>query len=163
MEIRLGTKKDLEEVSVLLAHFRLEHKLIKGISSSLNIEQARIEYIEYLDSGFPVYVALNDEEEFMGFIVLRVEEKIVWVEVIYVSESFRRMRVAESLYKKAECFAIELGGETLYNWILPNNHKIVSFLSKQGYDVLNMIEIRKLYENEQLENTIVVGEHKYRY
>jgi hypothetical protein len=38
---------------------------------------------------------------------------------------------------------MELGGDTLYNWVLPNNYRSIPFLKKHGYDVLNLIEVRK--------------------
>ena len=162
MNIRKATKKDLDQVAALIAQFRLEHKLIKGIKSTLNIDQAKIEFMEYLESGFPIYLA-TDDEKVLGYIVCRVDDDVVWVESIYIVEAERRNGIALSLYKKAEEIVADLGGETLYNWVLPNNDKIIKFLSKQGYDVLNMIEIRKLNKNEKLINQINVGDHQYLY
>lgn len=88
---------------------------------------------------------------------------MVWVESIYVESDFRQQGIASILFDKAEEKAKELGGTTLYNWIHPNNHKMIQFLSSKGYNVLNLIEIRKPLENENLTTTIQVGDHHYWY
>lgn len=162
MNVRLATKNDLDKVAALIAQFRLEHKQIKGIKSTLNIDQARIEFLEYLDSNFQTYLAINDDDA-LGYIVCRVDEEVVWVESIYVVEAERRNGVALSLFNTAEEIVAELGGDTLYNWVLPNNDKIIKFLSRQGYNVLNMIEIRKPYKDEKFKSLMNVGDHQYFY
>ena len=40
---------------------------------------------------------------------------------------------------------------------------MIAFLSKRGYTVLNLIEIRKPYQGEQPTKTICVGEHEFDY
>ena len=42
-------------------------------------------------------------------------------------------------------------------------HRMINFLRKRGYTVLNLIEIRKPYEGENLTQTIRVGEHEFDY
>ena len=51
----------------------------------------------------------------------------------------------------------------VYNYVHPNNHHMIDFLRKRGYTVLNLIEIRKPYQGEQLSQTIQVGERKFDY
>ena len=55
------------------------------------------------------------------------------------------------------------GGDTVYNWIRPDNRVIVSFLRKRGYKVLNLIEIRRPRRNEKLTSRIQVGECEFDY
>lgn len=55
------------------------------------------------------------------------------------------------------------GDDTVYNYIHPNNHRMIEFLRNRGYTVLNLIEIRKPYKGEKLTQTIVVGEHEFDY
>jgi len=56
-----------------------------------------------------------------------------------------------------------LGGTTVFNWVHPNNDKMIKFLSKMGYNVLNLIEIRKPWKNEILTQKIRVENHDYNY
>ena len=57
----------------------------------------------------------------------------------------------------------EYGEETVYNYVHPNNHRMIGFLRKRGYTVLNLVEIRKPYQGEKLTQTITVGEHEFDY
>lgn len=40
---------------------------------------------------------------------------------------------------------------------------MIEFLRKHGYTVLNLIEIRKPYQDETLTQTITVGEYEFDY
>ena len=55
------------------------------------------------------------------------------------------------------------GDDTVYNYVPPNNHRMIEFLRDRGYTVLNLIEIRKPYKDEKLTQTIMVGEHEFDY
>lgn len=43
-------------------------------------------------------------------------------------------------------------------YVHPNNDRMIGFLRKHGYTVLNLIEIRRPYQGENIHNTIHVGE-----
>lgn len=44
-----------------------------------------------------------------------------------------------------------------------NNDVMISFLKSKGYDVLNLIEIRKPYEKEDNKEIIQIKNNKFRY
>ena len=117
---------------------------------------------EYLSSKFPVYAALVDGE-YAGYVVCRVDGEVVWVESIFVKEKFRRCGVATALHNKAEEIAASYGDDTVYNYVHPNNNRMIEFLRKRGYTVLNLIEIRKPYKDEKLTQMITVGKHEFNY
>ena len=104
---------------------------------------------EYLSAKFPVYAALVDGE-YAGYVVCRVDSEVVWVESIFVKAEYRRHGVATALHSKAEEIAASYGDDTVYNYIHPNNHRMIEFLRNRGYTVLNLIEIRKPYKGEKL-------------
>jgi len=141
----------------------VELKQFKGIVSTPKIDQAKEEFKEYIDAKYPIFVAENDDKELLGYLVCRIDGGAVWAESLFVSDSARRNGIASKLYKEAEKIAIELGGDTVFNWVHPNNDKIITFLSKMGYDVLNLIEIRKPWKNEILTEKICIGKHEYNY
>ena len=146
----------------LVALFRVELRSYKGITSKPNIEAAREEMEEYLAAGFPVFAAIVDGE-YAGYVVCRVDSEVVWVESIFVKDEYRRQGIASALHSKAEEIAAFYGDDTVYNYVHPNNHRMIEFLRKRGYTVLNLIEIRKPYQGEKLTQTIVVGEHDFDY
>lgn len=117
---------------------------------------------EYLSAKFPVFAAFVNGE-YAGYVVCRVDSGVVWVESIFVKEEYRRHGVAAALHSKAEEVAASYGDDTVYNYVHPNNHRMIEFLRKRGYTVLNLIEIRKPYQDEKLTQTITVGEHQFDY
>ena len=151
-----------DEIAEMVARFRVELRSYKGIESKPNLEAGREEMGEYLSAGFPVFAAVVDGK-YAGYVVCRVDSEVVWVESIFVKEEYRRQGVASALHNKAEEIAASYGEETVYNYVHPNNHRMIAFLRSRGYTVLNLIEIRKPYRNEKLTQTIQVGEHEFDY
>ena len=151
-----------DALAEMVALFRVELRSYKGITSKPNIEAGREEMEEYLAAGFPVFAAIIDGE-YAGYVVCRVDSEVVWVESIFVKEEYRRHGVATALHSKAEEIAASCGDDTVYNYVHPNNHRMIEFLRKRGYTVLNLIEIRKPHKDEKLTQTIAVGEHEFDY
>ena len=151
-----------DALAEMVALFRVELRSYKGIVSKPNIDTGREEMEEYLAAGFPVFAALVDDQ-YAGYVVCRVDSEVVWVESIFVKEEFRRHGVASALHRKAEEIAASNGDDTVYNYVHPNNHRMIEFLRKRGYTVLNLIEIRKPYKGERLTQAITVGEHEFDY
>ena len=151
-----------DALAEMVALFRVELRSYKGIVSITNIEAGREEMEEYLAAGFPVFAAIMDGE-YAGYVVCRVDSQVVWVESIFVKEEYRRHGIASALHSKAEEIAAYYGDDTVYNYVHPNNHRMIEFLRKRGYTVLNLIEIRKPYKGEKLTQTITVGEHEFDY
>ena len=151
-----------DALAEMVALFRVELRSYKGIISKPNIDAAREEMEEYLSAGFPVFAAVIDDQ-YTGYVVCRVDDEVVWVESIFVKEEHRRHGVATALHSKAEEIAAFYGEETVYNYVHPNNHRMIAFLRKRGYTVLNLIEIRKPYNGEQPTQKICVGDHEFNY
>lgn len=161
-QVILIKKEDAGKIAPLVADFRVALKSYKGIQACPNIEAGAEEILEYLQAGFPVYAA-TVEGNFVGYMVCRVDEPCVWVESIYVDEAYRRHHIASQLIALAEELAHSFGEDTLYFYVHPNNHRMISFLRKHGYTVLNLIEIRKSYPGEKLTQEIQVGDHRFDY
>ena len=151
-----------DNLAQMVALFRVELRSYKGIVSKPNVDAGREEMEEYLAAGFPVFAAIVDGE-YAGYVVCRVDSEVVWVESIFVKDEYRRQGIASALHSKAEEIAAFYGDDTVYNYVHPNNHRMIAFLRKRGYTVLNLIEIRKLYQGEQPTQTICVGEHEFDY
>ena len=161
MEI-IEIKRVNDALAEMVALFRVALRSYKGITSKPNLEAGREEMEEYLLAKFPVFAALVGGQ-YAGYVVCRVDSEVVWVESIFVKEEYRRHGIATTLHNKAEEIAASYGDDTVYNYVHPNNHRMIKFLRKRGYTVLNLIEIRKPYKDEKLTQTITVGEHEFDY
>lgn len=146
----------------LLSLFRDQLRKYKGIDSKTDIESALEELESFLkDENYPIYLCLENKKV-IGYMVLKIDG-VIWVEQIYVDETYRRKGVASLLYEEAEKISKEIGEDTLFNCVHPNNDGIISFLKTKGYTVLNLIEIRKPYKDEKTKTIIKVGNNEFDY
>jgi ribosomal protein S18 acetylase RimI-like enzyme len=163
MHIRPAKPLDQEKLPNLIARFRFELAALHRAKSSLDLEAAQAEAAEYQQEGFPIFVAEDEAGDLAGYLVCRVVGDVAWAESLYVLPEYRRQGVASRLYAEAEKLAQDLGGDTLYNWVHPNNDPIIQFLQRRGYDVLNLIELRRPRSGEKPKRVIQVGDHSFKY
>ena len=147
----------------LIAQNAITLARLKNRERKVDLDAANEDLDYYLKNKFLIFLAIHERDEILGFTICRVDENVIQDELLYVIPEERRKGIASVLFKRAEQVAIELGGDTLYNWVYPNKEKSISFLKKQGYDALNLIEIRKKNENETLTQRIRVGNYEYKY
>jgi len=160
MNVRPAGEQDHASLVDAIRKFRRSLAELRGKPQIVNRSAAELELNDYLQRGFPVYVA-DDGNGLAGYMVCRVDEDVVWVESIYVEESHRRQGVASQLYDEAERLAQQRGGDTPYNWVDPNNEAMIHFLGKRGYNVLNLIELRRPAPGENLVHKVNVGDHEF--
>ncbi len=161
--IRLHRITDKKPLTRMIALFRVELAGYRGIAQEANQQAAKEELREYLDRGYPIHVAVDQHDEPIGYLVCRVIERVVWAESLFVSPNMRRKGVGSALYARAEELAKKSGNDTVYNWVHPSNDAIIGFLSKQGYTVLNLIELRQRRPGEKITQQMKVGEHTFDY
>jgi len=161
--VRSAFDGDDEQLVALIAAFRVELAAFKQQESNPNQDAASTELADYRSNRFRLAVAESDEGHVIGFIACRIEDDVVWAESLYVLPEYRRVGVASGLYGYAEGIADELGSDTVYNWVHPNNAAIIAFLRKRGYDVLNLIEVRRKYAGECISGDVMVGSERFRY
>lgn len=163
INIRAFKGKDKENITELIANFRVELDSLKGVQCEANIDNAKEEIQDYIDARYHVFVAEDEANLLVGYLVCKVDNDVVWAESLYVLPDYRRMGIASSLFDEAEVLSEKYGGDTVYNWVHPNNDKIIRFLDKRGYNVLNLIEIRKPRNGENNKQKIMVNEHEFNY
>jgi ribosomal protein S18 acetylase RimI-like enzyme len=146
----------------MIAALRVFLASLKFLKKDPNLEAASVELQSYIDKGFPVFVA-DEQESLAGYLVCKIDDDVVWAESIFVRPEYRRQGIASSLYIEAERLAQEFGGDTVFNWVYPNNNVSISFLKKRGYKVLNLIEVRRPWKGEELRTKIQVGENEFDY
>jgi ribosomal protein S18 acetylase RimI-like enzyme len=163
MTIRKAGPGDQDGLTQLIAGYRVALKSYRGIIEKPDQQAAARELAEYQVLDYPVFVAEDKSSGIIGYLVCRVADTVVWAESLYVAPKVRRQGIGSALYAKAEELVAELGGETIYNWVHPNNDGIISFLKRRGYNVLNLIELRKKGIGETIRQKIRVGKHGFDY
>jgi ribosomal protein S18 acetylase RimI-like enzyme len=146
----------------MIALFRVELAGYRVITQEANQQAAKEELQEYLDKSYPIHVAVDQNDEPIGYLVCRIAENVVWAESLFVNPDMRRKGIGSTLYAKAE-EAAKNHGENVYNWVHPTNDAIIGFLRKQGYTVLNLIELRQRRPGEKITQQMKVGEHTFDY
>ncbi len=142
------------------------HKSLSQIRNHVykkDLFAVREELAEYREKDFPIYVAEEENNTIIGYLVCRVDGNVVWAESLFVEPEYRHLGFGTSLYEKAELLAHELGNDTPYNWVDPNNAGMIGFLKKRGYNFLNLIELRRPQTGEENTRNINVGENKFNY
>jgi len=159
--IRPATETDEHELVQLIAGFRVALGELRNRMPAPDLEAASAELEEYRAASYPIYVAEAAGDRLAGYVVCKIEGSVVWAESLYVDPAYRRQGIAAALYAAAERLSAELGGDTVYTWVHPNNDSMIAFLRSRGYTVLNLVELRRPYPGEAIENTIQVGDHHF--
>lgn len=162
MEIRRLDASCADALAPLAAAFRATLCSLSGFSSQGDVNMAKEELLEYFQAGYPIYAA-EESDTFVGYVVCRTQDGLVWVEQLYVDPAFRRRGIASRLFEQAEALALENGEETVFNYVHPNNDAVIRFLRARGYTVLNLLEIRKPYRAEKPRRTIDVNGYRFDY
>jgi ribosomal protein S18 acetylase RimI-like enzyme len=162
VSIIAASMADMDCLSPLIAKFRVELESYKNIQFDEDLESARKEFLDYIKYDYPIFIYKKDNL-CRGYLVCRVEKPVVWVESLYVLKEYRRNGIASALYDTAEQLAVSYGEKTLYNYVHPNNDAVIAFLNKMEYNVLNLIEVRKQYENEIIHEVIKIRNNEFKY
>jgi ribosomal protein S18 acetylase RimI-like enzyme len=163
VKIRSARPGDEEGLIPLIGEFRVTLARLRGVTQEMDLEAAEKELAGYREVSFPVFVAENGDGKIVGYLVCRVDGDVVWAESLFVSPESRRRGIGSALYAEAERLAQELGNDSVYNWVHPNNDTIISFLQNRGYSVLNLIELRRPRPGEKTKQQISVGKHEFEY
>jgi len=163
VKIRPFQPGDEERLIELIAEFRVALGRLRGRTRVADLDQAKGELAEYRSREYPIFVAESEYSQVVGYLVCRVDDDVVWAESLFVSPKHRRKGIGSALYAEAERLARKLGGDTVYNWVHPNNDKIISLLKKRGYNVLNLIELRHRRPGEIPAQKIRIGKHIFDY
>ena len=101
------------------------------------------------------------KNKMVGYSVLKIEDRVCWLDWLYVDPDYQGSGESSKLFDHAEEISLKLGNDQIYIWVHPDNHRMLKFLKKKGYDVLNLIEIKK--KKELISSTISIMGNEFRY
>lgn len=161
--IRTIQPGDNADMVQLITQFRVTMSRYHGRAEPQDVSAAEAELARYDEPSYKVFVAENEEKKPIGYLVCRISEEKVCAESLFVLPEYRRRGIGTALYERVEELVEELDLETVYNQVLPNNDRMIGFLLKRGYNILNMIELRGPRRGETNLQRIKVGKNTFDY
>jgi ribosomal protein S18 acetylase RimI-like enzyme len=101
------------------------------------------------------------KNKMVGYSVLKIEDQVCWLDWLYVDPDYQGKNIASKLFDHVEEISLKLGNDQLYIWVHPDNHRMLKFLKKKGYDVLNLIEVKKKKPSTSRSISIMGNELRY--
>jgi ribosomal protein S18 acetylase RimI-like enzyme len=144
----------------LMLEMRVVMASLNKTDIEISYEDATLEANGYFSENRQVF-GIYQNDEIIGYSVLKTEDNVCWLDWLYVKPEHRGSSIASDLFDHAEAFAKELGNDELYIWVHPDNQQMLKFLKKKGYDLLNLIEVKK--EKPKSDYGIDIFGNKFRY
>ncbi len=119
---------------------------------------------ESLGNDSTVFVA-RKREELVGFARVQFWDGAYFIREVFVERSFRRKGVGSRLLTHCEEFVLKNGETSVYLTVEPKHSVSVEFLAHNGYDTLNMLELRKdltLDDSPERQGSVEVLGHELR-
>jgi len=161
--IRKMESDDHDKLVELIAQFQVTMSRFQGRAKAPDLDAAEDDLNGYHAPKIQVFVAETDDKELAGYLVCRIRDDVLYAESLFVLAEHRRQGFGSALYSEAERLLEELQLDSLRNWVHPNNDRMISFLRKRGYSVLNKIEVRRVRHGESFMQRIKVGKNAFDY
>lgn len=149
MQVRLTKLQatDFEAVAKMITEFFNYHRRLVNARREFwqTDEQSRAVLQDWLERG-EVYT-IHCDDSLAGFVYLRFGgQRAAWLEDIYVSKEFRGQGVGKAALAQLDKLAEERGLLAMFVDVIPRNTAAIEFYIKNGFDHLNMIQLRKNYD-----------------
>ena len=154
----------IRKVSLEFLQLVFEMKIImsrlNGSEKNVMMSEAVHEAEGYFTENREIFV-YKINNKMVGYSVLKTEDQVIWLDWLYIDPDYHGKNIASKLFDHAEEFTMKLGNDQLYIWVHPDNHRMLKFLKKKGYDVINLIEVKKNKNNYQAKIQILGNEFRY--
>lgn len=83
-----------------------------------------------------------------GFFYVRLGgQKVAWLEDLYIEDEFRNRGLGKASMKFLDEILQEEGTLAMFVDVIPRNSSAIKFYKECGFDYLNMIQLRKNYDD----------------
>ncbi len=152
--------RDTPGLMPLVKSFKSHLSALNKTAGKKTDEAAKRAIDGYFKPGKTVFGSF-EEGKLVGYCVVFEQTGVFWLEWLFVHGDHRGEDHASLLFDTAERFAKKHGEDQLYVWVHPDNHAMMRFLNKKGYDTLNLIEVTK--RKKKTNETLKVFGHKLNY
>ncbi len=143
MKTRDYNNSDFDSLAHLYRNFFNEMREWQGWEKlKLDEHEAAETTRESLTGDSHVFVA-EEDKKLAGFARVQLWDGAYFVREVYGEKSFRRKNVGSKLLTNCEEFAQTNGESSIYLTVEPKHSVSLQFLIRNGYDTLNMLELRK--------------------
>lgn len=142
MRVREYREGDFPALSRLYRSFYNEMRERQGWSKLKLEKEAEETAKESLDIRSVVLVAV-DHEKLIGFARVQFWDGAYFVREVFVGKPFRRKGIGSKLLASCENLVREKGETSVYLTVEPKHSVSIEYLIHNGYDTLNMLELRK--------------------
>lgn len=135
-----------ETIEMVKDFFNFHRKLTKSPEEFyVNYEEAKESLDDWIKEG--QVINIFQDEYLAGFVFLKfTENKIIFLEDIYIKEEFRGSGIGKQVLNEIDNMAKEKGIKSMFVSVIPRNISALEFYIECGFDHLNMIELRKNYD-----------------
>lgn len=150
MRIRLCQDDDLNALAELYRDFFNEMRRWQGWEKlKLSREEAVETAKDSLSSNSWVFGA-EDKGRLIAFARLQFWDGAYFVREVHVARRWRRKGVGSKLLSSCENLVQKKGETSIYLTVEPKHNQSLKFLTHNGYDTLNMLELRKDFEETDM-------------
>jgi GNAT superfamily N-acetyltransferase len=143
VNIRAYQESDFKELAGLYRDFFNEMRDWQGWEQlKLDKKEATETAAESLGSNSRVFVA-EDRKKLIGFARVQLWDGAYFVREVFVARPYRMTGVGTELLKTCEDWVRKEGETSIYLTVEPKHSVSLQFLIRNGYDTLNMLELRK--------------------
>jgi len=146
MKIRRYQSSDFDNLAEFYRDFFNEMRERQGLDKlKLSHEEAVETAKDSLRDNSWVFVAEN-KGKLIGSARLQLWDGAYFVGEVHVAQNWRRKGVGSKLLSSCEDLVHKKGETSIYLTVEPKHHKSLKFLIHNGYDTLNMLELRKDFD-----------------
>ncbi len=146
MKVRQYRNSDFDQLASLYGDFYNEMREWQGWDQlKLGKKEAAETARESLAENSWVFVA-EDAGKLVGFARVQFWEGAYFVREVFVAKLFRRRGLGSKFLAKCEDHVRKKGETSVYLTVEPKHAVSLRFLIRNGYDTLNMLELRKDFD-----------------
>lgn len=143
MKVRVYREGDFDDLTFLYRESFNEMREWQGLEQLKLDEKETAEAAkESLRNDSWVFVA-EDSGKLFGFARVQLWDGAYFVREVFVEKPFRKQKVGSRLLMRCEDLVKERGETSIYLFVEPGHSVSARFLTHNGYDTLNTLELRK--------------------
>lgn len=163
MKLRICTIDDKMTVSNMIMELMNYHRKLTNAPKEFwcALDNAKESFDEWFISG-KIYLILEDEISIGFFYIKFGGNNAAWLEDLFILEKFRGKGFGKSAMRSLDKMLINDNITALFVDVIPRNNYAIEFYQEVGFDHLNMIQLRKNYD-DRLNKTEEVEVLGYRF